>query len=194
MTRKIAAGDIVPLDTWARVRGERRQQLVALKKTRRLHVGPHATIHFECFETMRHQVQEMLYIEKGGDEQLAGELEAYNPLVPDGTELVATVMFEVEDEARRHRLLASLGGVEQTMALIVAGETVRGAPEADVERTSPQGKASSVQFLHFRFTPAQIARFRLPGTQVVFAIDHPAYQHQAVLPETMRAVLAGDFG
>ncbi len=193
MKRQISRDDIMPLELYAKIRGERRKALVELKRNRRIHVGPHATVHFECYETMWHQVQEMLYIEKGGDEQLAGELEAYNPLIPQGSELVATVMFEVEEEVRRHRLLAGLGGVERTMALTFEGERIQGVAESDIDRTTAEGKASSVQFLHFPFTAGQIAKFRASGATVLFVIDHPNYHHMAALPEPVRAALATDF-
>ena len=124
---------------------------------------------------------------------IADELAAYNPLIPKGDELVATVMFEIEDEARRKAVLARLGGVEETMSIQFDGEKIVGAPEEDVDRTTAAGKASSVQFVHFHFTPEQVAKFRKPGTRVVVAIEHPAYGHMAVMPEAVQAALAGDF-
>ncbi len=193
MKRSISRDDIMPLDRYGQIRSERRKALIALKKNRRIHVGPHATVHFECYETMWHQVHEMLYIEKGGEAQLAGELEAYNPLIPQGNELVATVMFEIEDEARRHRILAGLGGVERRMALTFGGERVTGVAEADIDRTTAAGKASSVQFLHFPFTAQQIGKFRTAAATILFVIDHPNYRHAAALPEPVRAALAEDF-
>ncbi len=193
MKRQIAREDIMPLDVYGEQRRDLRRRMSETKKTRRLHIGPHAVAHFESFDTMWYQVQEMLYIEKGGDEQLVGELAAYNPLIPNGRELVATVMFEIEDEDRRRRFLATVGGVEEVMALDFAGERVKGVPEADLDRTSADGKASSVQFVHFPFTAAQVAKFKAPGTQVAFAIEHPNYTHAAVMPEPVRAALAGDF-
>ena len=193
MKRQIAREDIMPLDVYGEQRRDLRRRMSETKKTRRLHIGPHAIALFESFDTMWYQVQEMLYIEKGGDEQLVGELAAYNPLIPNGRELVATVMFEIEDEDRRRRFLATVGGVEEVMALDFAGERVKGVPEADLDRTSADGKASSVQFVHFPFTAAQVAKFKTPGTQVAFAIEHPNYTHAAVMPEPVRAALAGDF-
>ena len=95
-----------------RQRAERRKHISEIKRNRRLEVGPFATFYFEFYETMLHQVQEMLFIEKGGEAQLADELAAYNPLIPQGSELVATVMFEIDDPIRRGRVLATLGGVE----------------------------------------------------------------------------------
>ncbi len=193
MKREIARADILPTADYVKIRKERRAEIVALKKNRRLEVGPFATFHFESWDTIWLQVQEMLYIEKGGEEQVPGELEAYNPLIPRGDELVATVMFEIDDPLRRARVLARLGGVEETGFIEVGGERVRGQPEADQDRTNAEGKASSVQFVRFRFTPAQIARFRTPGAQVLVGFDHPEYGHLAVMPEPMREALAKDF-
>jgi hypothetical protein len=194
MKRNITPDDILPLDVWAEIRRDRRRALMELKALRRIEVGPFATVQFECWHTMWFQVQEMLWIEKGGTAQLPGELAAYNPLVPKGDELVATVMLGIEDEARRQRVLAGLGGIEDSMELRFAGDAVRGVPEGDIERTNEDGKTSSVHFLHFRFTPPQIARFRARGTEVTFAVGHPGYRHLAVLPEAVRGALSDDFG
>jgi|SRR5689334_3286100 len=190
---EITRADILPIEEYARQRLTRRKELVDVKKDRRLSVGPYATFFFENYATMWYQIHEMLFIERGGEAQIADELSAYNPLVPKGRELVATVMFEIDDPDRRKQILGTLGGVEETMTLQVAGETIRGVPEADVDRTSASGKASSVQFVHFPFTPSQIARFKEPGTQVVVGINHPHYGHMAVLPDAVRAALARDF-
>jgi hypothetical protein len=191
--KQITHADILPPAEYAAKRKELRQQVVALKRNRRIEVGPVATFYFECFETMLQQIQEMLYIEKGGEEQIAGELAAYNPLIPNGKELTATVMFEIDDPIRRGRFLARLGGVEETAFIKLDGETVKGVPEADQDRTNAEGKASSVQFIHFAFTPQQIAMFREPNRQVVIGFSHPEYSHMAVLPEATRAALSKDF-
>jgi hypothetical protein len=191
--RKITPADILPPAEYAAKRKELRQQVVALKRNRRIEVGPVATFYFESFETMLQQIQEMLYIEKGGAEQIAGELAAYNPLIPNGKELTATVMFEIDDPIRRGRFLARLGGVEETAFIKLDGETVKGMPEEDQDRTNAEGKASSVQFIHFAFTPPQIALFREPNRQVVIGFNHPEYSHMAVLPEAVRAALSQDF-
>jgi hypothetical protein len=188
----ITRADILPMDVYGSERRERRAAVTALKRNRRVHVGPYATFYFENYDTMWHQVHEMLFIEKGGEDQIADELAAYNPLIPQGDELVATVMFEIEDPARRARELAGLGGVEHAMSLIVAGEVVKGAAEADTERTNEAGKASSVQFVHFKLSPAAAAKFKTPGTKVMVAIDHPNYSHMAGVPEEVRAALAQD--
>jgi uncharacterized protein DUF3501 len=191
--REITREDLMPLAEYAKVRAVRRAAVVARKQNRRLEVGPVATFHFEDYDSMWLQVQEMLYIEKGGEAQIADELSAYNPLIPNGRELVATVLFEIDDPARRAALLGRLGGVEETAFIRVDGETIKGVSEADIDRTSADGKASAVQFIHFPFTPVQISRFRQPGAQIVVGFAHQAYGHMAVMPEAVRAALGDDF-
>lgn len=190
---RIEPSDIMPMPEYARLRTERKRAIAALKPRRRVHVGPFVTFYFENFDTMLHQVHEMLHIEQGGEAQLTDELAAYNPLVPDGRELVATFMVEIDDPDRRRRELGRLGGIEESTFLRLGGEAIRGEPEQDQDRTTAEGKASSVQFVHFRFTPEQIAQFRAPGAEVTLGLDHPHYRHMAVLPEPVRAELAGDF-
>ena len=190
---EITRADILGLDDYEKVRSERKRAVTALKKNRRVGVGPDATFYFESYDTMLHQVLEMLYIERGGEDQILGELAAYTPLVPNGRELVATLMFEIEDAARREKFLAGLGGVEETVTLGFSGETITARPEEDVDRTTADGKASSVQFLHFPFTAQQVEKFRTPGTEVTLGIGHGKYGHMAILPEDVRAALAGDF-
>jgi hypothetical protein len=191
--RQLTRDDIMPLADYAKVRRDKRREISELKKRRRIEVGPFATFYFESFATMWQQVHEMLYIEKGGDDQLQDELAAYNPLIPQGSELVATVMFEIEDPDRRARELASLGGIEHRAFIELAGERIFGEADPTRENTSPEGKASSVQFLRFPFTPAQIAAFNAPGARVMVGFDHPNYGHIAVMPEPVRAALSEDF-
>jgi Protein of unknown function (DUF3501) len=158
-----------------------------------VHVGPDVTFYFENFETMLHQVHEMLVVEKGGEAQIEDELRAYNPLMPTGRELVATMMIEIDDPRRRDRVLRELGGIENAVALTVDGETIAAVPERDVERTTKDGKTSSVHFLKFPFTDAQVAAFRADGARVVLALSHPKYGRMAAVPESVRASLAQDF-
>ena len=190
---EITAADVLPLPEYMKVRGETRTKMAALKRNRRVDVGPHVTFYFENWDTMWMQVQEMLYIEKGGDEQLVDELQAYNPLVPKGRELCATFMIEIDEPERRKRILGRLGGIEESSFVTVNGEKVMGASEEDTDRTSAEGKASSVQFVHFAFTPAQIEAFKKPGAQIVVGFEHAHYAHMSVLPENVRAALATDF-
>jgi hypothetical protein len=191
--RKIEPSAIVPLPQYAGERAELRKRITELKKHRRLEIGPYATFYFESYDTMLHQVHEMLFIEKGGAEQLPDELAAYNPLIPQGSELVATVMFEIDDPLRRARVLASLGGIEHKAFLRIGGDTIRGVAEEDQERSREDGKASSVQFIRFPFSPAQIAAFRGGTGEVVVGFDHPDYGHMALMPASVRQALAQDF-
>jgi len=190
--RQLTREDILPRAEYARVRQEQRKRITEIKRQRRLEVGPFATFYFENYDTMWHQVQEMLYIEKGGDAQIGDELAAYNPLIPQGSELVATVMFEIDDPARRASVLSRLGGIESRVFLDVAGERIRGKADPSRENTAPDGKASSVQFIRFPFDDGQIARFKVLESRVIAGFDHPNYEHMAVLPEPVRAVLAKD--
>lgn len=191
--RRIEASVILPLAEYATQRSERRRRIAEYKKDRRLEVGPFATFYFESYDTMLHQIHEMLFIEKGGAEQLPDELAAYNPLIPQGSELVATVMFEIDDPVRRARILGGLGGVENTAFLRVAGEIIRGVPEADQERSREDGKASSVHFIRFPFTAVQIAAFKSGAGDVVVGFDHANYGHMAVMTPAVRQALAADF-
>jgi len=193
MKKEITREDILPMAKYEAERRELRRNLVTRKKYRRQDVGPVCTFYFENYETMWAQVHEMLYIEKGGEEQIADELSAYNPLIPQGRELVATVMFEIDDPLRRKTFLAKLGGIEETAFFELDGERVVGKPEEDVDRTTADGKASSVQFIHFPFTDAQVEKFKTPGTRVVLGFTHSEYAHMTILPEDVRAALAQDF-
>jgi Protein of unknown function (DUF3501) len=191
--RRIETTDILPLAEYAKLRGERRRKITELKKNRRLEVGPVATFYFESYDTMLHQVHEMLFIEKGGAAQIPDELAAYNPLIPGGAELVATVMFEIDDPLRRARILAGLGGVEKTAFIRVDGQMVKGVPEQDQDRTNAEGKASSVQFIRFPFTEIEIDAFRSERGEIVVGFNHPNYAHMAVMPAAVRSALIRDF-
>jgi hypothetical protein len=190
--RRIERGDILSPETYAQRRSELRKDLVAKKRDRRLAIGPVVMLYFESFDTMLGQVQEMLHIEKGGEAQIEDELRAYNPLIPQGRELVATMMIEIDDPIRRARTLAQLGHIEEKVSLQFDGQEVTAIPEDDAERTTPDGKTASVHFLHFRFTDAQVAKFR-GAKQVIAAITHPNYGHLAIMPEAVQQALAADF-
>ena len=190
---KIETSAILPLSEYGKLRPERRRQMAEIKKNRRMEVGPYATFYFECYETMLHQVHEMLFIEKGGAAQIPDELAAYNPLIPQGRELVATVMFEIEDPVRRARVLATLGGIEHKMFVRLGGDTIRGVAEEDQERSREDGKASSVQFVRFPFTARQTEAFRGKDGEVIVGFDHPDYSHMAVMAPAVRRALVNDF-
>lgn len=191
--RAITRADILAPELYARERRELKRKITERKRHRRVEIGPHATFYFENYETMWHQIHEMLHIERGGEAQIVDELAAYNPLIPQGDELIATVMFEIENPEQRGATLALLGGVENHLFISIAGERISGIPDPTRENTSPEGKASAVQFMRFPFTAAQKSKFRAPGTQIVCGVDHPRYGHMAVMPEATRAALAEDF-
>ncbi len=195
MTNKheITRADILSMEDYAALRKAKRAEMIELKRHRRMGVGPYATFYFENYDTMWHQVHEMLYTERGGEEQIADELAAYNPLIPNGRELVATLMFEIEDERRRRRILGQLGGVEDTVTLTLGEDVISARPERDVERSTAEGKTSSVHFLHFPFTPDQVRAFCDGSAKIVLGIHHPRYQHMAVMPDEVRQALAADF-
>ena len=191
--RQVTRADLMSDAAFAKVRKERRAALMPVKRLRRLELGPSCTVYFECFDTMLFQIQEMLLTEGGGEAQIEDELQAYNPLIPQGSELVATIMFEIDDPVRRANTLARLGGVEDDFFLQIGEERARGVPEGDVERTREDGKASSVHFLRFPLTATQIAVFRDPKTAILVGCGHPAYSHLAGLSPATRAELSRDF-
>ncbi len=191
--REIQKEDIMPLDVYTKNRRELRKNIVDFKKNRRIALGPYATFYFESYETMLAQVQEMLYIEKGGDEQLKDELSAYNPLIPNGKELTATLMFEIDNPISRAAFLGKVGGIEETVFMKINGEKIKATPEEDVDRTSAEGKASSVQFIHFNFSDDQIAKFKSEEIEVEIGIDHKEYSHTTKLSSENKKSLSADF-
>ena len=191
--RVIEKKDIMPLDVYIGKRRELRKNIVDYKKNRRVALGPYATFYFESYETMLAQVQEMLYIEKGGDEQLQDELSAYNPLIPNGKELTATLMFEIDNPISRAAFLGKVGGIEETVFMKINGEKIKAVPEEDVDRTSTEGKASSVQFIHFNFTDDQIEKFKSNSSEIELGIDHKEYSHSTKLSKENIASLSADF-
>ena len=191
--REIQKEDIIPLDVYIEKRRELRKSIVDYKKNRRVALGPYATFYFESYETMLAQVQEMLYIEKGGDEQLQDELTAYNPLIPNGKELTATLMFEIDNPISRAAFLGKVGGIEETVFMKINGEKIKAVPEEDVDRTSSEGKASSVQFIHFNFTDDQIEKFQSNSSEIELGIDHKEYSHSTKLSKENIASLSTDF-
>ena len=190
--REILKDDIMPLDVYTKNRKELRRNIVVFKKDRRVALGPYATFYFESYETMLAQVQEMLYIEKGGDEQLKDELSAYNPLVPNGKELTATLMFEIDNPISRESFLGNVGGIEEQVFMKVEGEKIIAVPEQDIDRTSTKGKASSVQFIHFKFTDEQIMKFK-NTSEIEIGINHKEYSHTTKLADATIKSLSSDF-
>jgi len=191
--KKVEKNDLFPPDVYAKNRKKIRQELLEFKKNRRVALGPYATFYFESFETMVAQIQEMIYIEKGGDEQLKDELIAYNPLVPNGKELTATLMFEIDSPISRAVFLGKIGGIEEKVFFKIDNEIIKAKPEKDVDRTSAEGKASSVQFIHFKLNEDQINKFKSNNLNVELGIDHKEYSHSTKLTEDNIKSLSADF-
>ena len=192
-TRAVTQADIIPLDQYSQNRKQLRKEIIEFKKTRRVPLGPYATFYFECYETMLAQIQEMLYIEKGGRDQLKDELSAYNPLIPNGTELVATLMFEIDNALSRSEFLGKVGGIDEKVFIKINDEIINATSEKDVDRTSSEGKASSVQFIHFYFTDGQIIKFKNLDNEAIIGIDHNLYNHMTKISEHTRKALIKDF-
>ncbi len=190
--RAIEKSDIMDYATYRDARPAYRKRIIALKKDRRVALGPNATAHFESFDTMLYQVQEMLHTERGGAEQLADELAAYQPMIPGGNELVCTLMLEYENPVRRTEMLSKLGGIEDTIALEFDGETIHATAENEVERTTSVGKTSAIHFLHFHFNDAQVAKFSKVKMRVILSVGHSQYPHMTVMTEYTRSALAVD--
>ena len=191
--REVTKTDIIPLEKYSKNRKQIRKEIIDFKKNRRVPLGPYATFYFECYETMLAQIQEMLYIEKGGNNQLKDELNAYNPLIPKGKELVATLMFEIDNALSRLEFLNNVGGIEKKIFIKINDETINSISEKDVDRTSSEGKASSVQFVHFHFTDQQIIKFKNLDNEVILGIDHNLYKHTTKISEYIRKALIKDF-
>ena len=163
---EIEKKDILSNDEYKEVRSERRKELVAYKKNRRISVGPFATFYFESYKTMLYQIQEMLFVEGAPEGQLEDELAAYNPLIPQGSELITTLMFEINDEKIRHNFLSSIGNVEEFVYMSIGDDKI---------------KTSSVHFLHFDFNQDQIEQFNSNEAKIYLGIEHKNYSHITIL-------------
>ena len=191
--KEVTKADLISAEDYAQNRKKLRKEIVSYKKDRRVSLGPYANFYFESYETMKAQIQEMLHIEKGGDEQLKDELAAYNPLIPKGKELVATLMFEIDNPLSRTEFLNKVGGIEEKVFLKIGNEKIKSIPEQDVDRTSSEGKASSVQFIHFEFTDNQIINFKDLSNEIIIGVEHEMYSHTVKLSENNKKALALDF-
>ncbi len=189
---KLKREDLYSLEEYARIRPAFRAQVMAHKQNRRVQLGPHMTLHFEDRLTMHYQVQEMLRAERLFEpEEIEGELEAYNPLIPEGSDWRATMMIEYEDEGERRRMLARLIGIEERVWVKV-GEHPRvyAIADEDLERGT-EDKTSSVHFLRFELTPEMAAAAK-EGAPLQMGVEHPEYTHAQAVPENVRASLARD--
>ena len=191
--REVKKSDLMPLEEYSKKRKAIRKEIVNYKKNRRVSLGPYANFYFESYETMKAQIQEMLYIEKGGDEQLKDELAAYNPLIPNGKELVATLMFEIDNPVLRLNFLNKVGGIEEKVYIQIGKDKISAIPEKDLDRTTDEGKASSVQFVHFHFSEQQIKNFKDIDNEIIFGIDHKLYNHMSKISQETRKALSEDF-
>jgi len=191
--REITKQDILPQDQYLKERNNLKKKIISYKKNRRITLGPYAIFHFESYETMLLQIQEMLFIEKGGDNQLEDELNAYNPLVPKGKELIATLMFEIDNPLSRSEFLNKVGGIEEKAFIKINDQKINSIPEKDLDRTSTEGKASSVQFIHFNFTNQQILKFKDLKNDIFLGINHKLYNHTIQIPENIKKSLITDF-
>ena len=192
-SKEVKKSDLMSLENYSKNRTRLRKELIIFKKNRRISVGPYATFYFECYETMLAQIQEMLFIEKGGDNQLKDELKAYNPLIPKGKDLVTTLMFEIDNPLSRSEFLNKVGGIENKAFIKINDDKICSTPETDVDRTSEDGKASSVQFIHFNFTDEQIIKFKSLDNKVILGIEHNLYNHTTKISEYTRRALIKDF-
>lgn len=191
--QKLSRERLMSLEEYARVRNEFRAKVMAHKKDRRVHIGPHASLYFEDALTMQYQVQEMLRAERIFEpEGIEEEIAAYNPLIPDGSNWKATFMIEYADEKQRQVALARMIGIEHKVWVGVQGfDRVWPVADEDLERTSPE-KTSSVHFLRFELSPEMVRAVK-SGAAVSMGIDHPAYSHVVEsVPEPVRAALASD--
>jgi hypothetical protein len=190
--QKLAQQDLFTLEAYARERAAFRAHVLAHKQARIVHVCAHVTLVFEDRLTVQYQIQEMLRVERIFEAAgIAEELDAYNPLIPDGRNLKATMLIEYPDESERARKLVELHGIENRVALQINNlAPVVAIADEDLER-STETKTAAVHFLRFELDATQVAAFA--GSEVAIAIDHPAYQARTVLAAATREALARDF-
>ena len=191
--RIISLDDIISNEEYGNIRSSKRREMIEFKKFRRLDVGPVASLYFESRDTMIYQIQEMAYVEKITREELDEELASYNPLVPNGRELTATMMIEIDDPLRRKNFLSRLGGVEEKVKIVIGDIEIYADYEKDVDRTTSEGKASAVHFLHFKFNDELVEAFNNKENIVQIGIDHEAYGHLSIVSDRVREELAKEF-
>jgi len=189
---QIARESLLSLEAYARARNEFRARAIGHKRLRTVHIGEHVTLQFEDELTVRYQVQEMLRIERIFEEEgIRGELDAYNPLIPDGSNWKATMLLEYPDPDERRARLAELKGVERSVWVQVEGcERAHAIADEDLERENAE-KTSSVHFLRFELRPEMVAALRRDAN-LSMGVDHPRYQASVQIPAQTRASLAED--
>lgn len=191
--QKLNRADLLTLEAYHDQRADMRRTVLAHKSSRKVYIGAHAGLYFEDRLTVHYQIQEMLRVERiFASAAIDEELEAYNPLIPDGDNLKATFMLEYEDVAERQVALSQLRGVEDRVWLEVPGHVrVFGIADEDLQRAD-EDKTSAVHFLRFQLDAAAIGAFKR-GAAVKLGIDHAAYQAEVVLSAATREALAADF-
>jgi hypothetical protein len=191
--KQIKPEDIYERKDYINIRPKLRKEIVDRKRKRRLDIGPYVTLYFENRDTIIHQINEMVFIENGGSQQIKEEIDAYKSLIPNGKELVATVMVEIDNPLKRAEVLSKMGGFEETFTIQIADKIVSGKAELDVDRTTADGKASSVQFIHFSFTEEDIKIFRDDISKIELSINHQEYAHSTTLQNETKDELGKDF-
>ncbi len=190
---QIKPEDIYDRKDYINKRPQLRKEIVARKKRRRVDLGPYVTLYFENRETIIHQINEMVFIENGGKEQIEEEILAYKSLIPNGKELIATVMVEIDNPLKRAEVLSKMGGFEETFTLKVGDILVKARAELDVDRTTAEGKASSVQFIHFNFKENEVNKFKDDNVKIELSINHEFYTHATLLKTETKNELRSDF-
>ena len=188
---KLRRSDLFSLEKYHEFRAEFRARVLAHKQRRQISVGPNATLHFEDRLTIQYQVQEMLRVERIFEsDAIEEELAAYNPLIPDGSNLKATFMIEYSDPEERRRMLGRLVGIEDRVWVRIGGERVVGIADEDLDRAT-EDKTSAVHFLRFELTSRMRAALA-NGAAMRVGIDHDEYRHECTLADESRASLAAD--
>ena len=177
----IKESDIMSLEAFSQIRKEKQKEIMVLKKNRRVHVGEYVTLYFENYETMWWQIHEMLRIEKGGAEQLQDELQAYIPLIPKNNELIFTLMVEIDDPMVRLKQLYALKDIENSVKLCFFDHQISSHSLEEEDRTTQDGKTSSIHFLKWTLTNSQILDFKKKEAQIRIVISHPHYKAESLL-------------
>ncbi|MAH88788.1 MAG: hypothetical protein CMJ06_01885 [Pelagibacterales bacterium] len=185
--------EILSRSTYIGKRKTLRENMVLRKKLRRIDIGPYITVYFENKDTIIHQINEMVYIENGGKEQVKEEIAAYKSLVPNGKELVATVMVEIDTPIKRAEFLGKMGGFEEKIGIMIDNIKIEGKAELDGDRTTADGKASSVQFVHFEFNDENINNIKKNKDKISLCINHHNYKHSTLLNTSTIEELIKDF-
>ena len=191
----ITKDSLLSLEAYSKIRKSEKPKIIAHRKLRTVHLGEHVSVQFEDETTIRRQIQEMLHIEKIFEEDgINSEIEAYLPLVPDGSNWKATMLIEYPDVHERKRELARLIGVEDRLFVEVEGHPrIYAIADEDLERENDT-KTSAVHFLRFELTEEMAAQAK-GGAPIAAGIDHPNYHHELrPVPENVRAALATDLG